>query len=312
MYRYKSLLFSFVLLGTLIQAACRKNNSVDPDDGQFRFSQTLTVDGRERTYQVNLPPTYYQSQGLALVLALHGGGGSAEQFEATNLLTAKANQAGFVVVYPDGLPAGALRLRTWNAGGCCGGAVENNFNDVNFISRLIDKLLADYPNLDPKKVYATGHSNGGMLAYRLACELPNKIAAIAPNACTMVARQCNPARAVPILHLHSENDQHVPYRGGVGNGLSGAYNPPLDSVFRVWAVKNACRTPNQLVINQVGYRLFRWANCQGNANIDFYLTKDGGHAWPGGLPGSDRGDPPATSINANDLLWAFFQQHQLP
>ena len=296
-----------LLISATIFFSCKQENN-PPVKKEYHFSETINVDGRQRTYVLNLPPNYYESSGFSLVVALHGGGGSGTQFENSSKLTEKANATGFIVVYPDGTGV----IKTWNAGTCCGSAVTNNVNDVHFISSLIDQLTTRY-KINPKKVYATGHSNGGMMCYRLACELPNKIAAIAPNASTMVVTQpCNPARPVPILHMHSKLDQHVVYTGGYGNGVSGVYCPPLDSVFNVWSINNNCVNPSQVTISNNSYTLTKWLNCSNNADINFYLTNDGGHGWPGGLPGSANGDIPSTAINANDLLWNFFQQYQLP
>ena len=291
----------------LLLAACKKDDTPTTPK-VYRFNSSIQVDGLTRTYTVNLPPNYYEASNLSLVIALHGGGGSGAQFESTNNLTPKANASGFIVVYPDGTGV----INTWNAGRCCGSAMNNKVDDVKFISQLIDKLLADY-KINPKKVYATGHSNGGILCHRLACELSNKIAAIAPNGCSMVmSTPCNPARPVPILHMHSKLDQHVPYQGGVGNGVTGISVPPLDSVFTVWSGKNGCTNPNQLSFSNSSYSLTKWLSCSNNSSIHFYLPNDGGHGWPGGLPGGPSSDIPSTAINANDLLWDFFQQYQLP
>jgi polyhydroxybutyrate depolymerase len=274
----------------------------------FRINGSMVVDGITRTYTLNLPPGYFLSSNFSLVIALHGGGGSGTQFETSSKLTDKANAAGFVVVYPDGTGL----IKTWNAGTCCGSAVTNNVNDVKFISQLINHLVATY-KINPKKVYATGHSNGGMLSYRLACELSNKIAAIAPNGSTMVVTSpCNPTRRVPILHMHSKLDEHIPYTGGYGNGISGVYAPPLDSVFNAWATINTCPPALQVTTTTPGYTLKRWLLCANSTTIHYYLTNDGGHGWPGGLPGGPNSDTPSTAINANDLLWDFFKQFQLP
>lgn len=299
------------LLSIFIVFACGKNKT---DSGQqYHLSGSLTVDGRNRTYWLNLPPGYDAGNNYSLVIALHGGGGSGEQFEASSRLSEKADAEKFIVVYPDGVQSdGLLRARTWNAGTCCDYAVEQNIDDVKFISQLIDQLTARY-KINPKKVYATGHSNGGMLSYRLACELSGKIAAIAPNGCSMVVKTpCNASRAVPVLHMHSVRDQNVPYKGGIGSGVSNTYFPPVDSVLNVWSGRNGCAIKKQPVETTTQYTHWAWSNCSGNTSIQWYLTEDGGHAWPGGLPGRTGADQPATSINANDLLWAFFQQYQLP
>ncbi|HTE28537.1 CE1 family esterase [Flavitalea sp.] len=279
----------------------------------FRFTGTISVDGLERTYLLNLPPSYYESNELSLVIALHGGGGNAEQFESSTGLTDKANASDFIVVYPNGVKStGILKAQTWNGGSCCDYAVEKNIDDVKFISQLIDLLVRNY-KINPKKVYATGHSNGGLMAYRLACELAWKIAAIAPNACSMsVTKPCDSSRPVPVLHMHSVNDKNVPYKGGYGDGVSKAYFAPVDSVLNVWSAINACGTKAQKVADNPGYTFFKWSDCLNQVNINYYLTKDGAHAWPGGEPGSALGDSPSKVIKANDLLWDFFQQFQLP
>lgn len=293
-------------ISVLFLSACKKNA---PANKQYRFHQSMVVGGYTRTYLLNLPPNYYEASDFSLVIALHGGGGSGEQFESSSLLTNKANAAKFIVVYPDGVQS-PLGNRTWNAGGCCAYASDHNIDDVGFISKLIDYLVANY-KINPKKVYATGHSNGGMLTYRLACELSDKIAAFAPNASTLVLTQpCSSSRAVPILHMHSELDENVPYQGGVGNGPAATYNPPVDSVLNVFQQKDQCANPAQVIVDNDKYRFTKWSDCTNNVSIQFYLTKDGGHAWPGGLPGSASGDTPSTAINANDLLWDFFQQYE--
>ncbi|HEX8357191.1 MAG TPA: PHB depolymerase family esterase, partial [Segetibacter sp.] len=221
--------------------ACKKNDTppVDTTPKVYRIADSINVDNRDRTYRLNLPPNYYEAENFSLIIALHGGGGDATQFETSSKLTEKANAAKFIVVYPEGVRSnGILRARSWNAGTCCDFAVANNINDVKFIAALIDKLVSKY-KINPKKVYATGHSNGGMLTYRLACELSDKIAAIAPNSCTMVTRTCNPVKPMAVLHMHSVLDTNIPYRGGVGSGAgtNGLTLPSLDSVLSVWSVK---------------------------------------------------------------------------
>ncbi|HKZ67156.1 MAG TPA: PHB depolymerase family esterase [Chitinophagaceae bacterium] len=310
----KLIAYSFLLTFPVLQFWSCKKNGAPQTEKVYRFSETMTVDGRARTYTLNLPPDYYNGADFSLVIALHGGGGDALQFESTSELTSKANAAQFIVVYPEGVKStGALAARTWNAGGCCDYARDNNIDDVNFIRQLIDKLLAGY-KINPKKIYSTGHSNGGMLAYRLACEIPNKIAAIAPNGCSMAVTQCNPSRPVPVLHMHSVLDTKVPYQGGSGSGIgtSGVYFPPIDSVLNAWSLKNTCITTAQVLINNSNYRFTKWSDCNNSVTIQYYLTMDGGHGWPGGLPGGPISDTPSVVINANDLLWDFFQQYQLP
>lgn len=301
-----------IILLIFLSISCKKKNEVGAAQN-YRFEGSFNVDGISRTYTVNLPPNYYEGSDFSLVIAMHGGGGSGLQFETSSLLTQKANASNFIVVYPDGVTStGLLALKTWNAGNCCGYAVTNNINDVGFISQLTDKLLATY-KINPKKVYATGHSNGGMMAYRLACELSNKIAAIAVSACTMVNNQpCSPTHAVPILHVHSNLDQNVPIAGGIGIGISNVNYPPVLSGLQTWVSLNNCPIPQKTILNNTNYTLTQWVNCTNNSSIQYYLTNDGGHAWAGGLPGTITGDLPSSAVNMNNLLWDFFKQYQLP
>lgn len=307
----RAVLYPFLCLATLLSLTSCSRKDTPQTTVVYHSYDSIVVDGLTRTFIVNLPPEYTSNSGYSLVIAMHGGGGEASQFESSSLLSQKADSAGFIVVYPNGVAStGPLAARTWNAGGCCDYARDNKIDDVNFIRQLITYLLGRY-KINPKKVYACGHSNGGMLSYRLACEMSDKIAAIATNSCSMVVTQtCNSSRAVPVLHMHSILDTKVPYKGGVG--ISDAYFPPLDSVFQVWSLKDACATSQSTLVNNASYKLTEWTSCTNSVEIHYYLTRDGGHAWPGGLPGSANGDTPSTVINANDLLWEFFQHYQLP
>ena len=303
----KYLFVSFLCLSFAV-SGCSKQ--VSGDQKNYRFNGTMTVDGMERTYLLNLPPDYYDTSNLPLVIALHGLGGNAAECERDYGITEKGNAAGFVVVYPEGVRNdGILGLRTWNAGTCCQFAMEHNIDDVHFVSVLIDTLLAHYA-INPKKVYVTGMSNGAMLTYRLACELSGKIAAIAAVSGTLLTTgPCKPGRAVPVLHIHSLQDEKVPYYGGTG--LDGYYFPPVDSGLNVWANIDACsETP--VVVDYGTYTFSQWNNSGNGATVECYLTKDGGHAWPGGLKSSRRSDTPSTAINATDVIWDFFKQYSLP
>ena len=264
----------------------------------FRFDRTLAVGGRDRSYTLNLPPNHYTSTAATpLVIALHGGGGNASQFENTSFITTKANAAQFAVVFPNGTSGGSA-LNTWNGGGCCGPAVQNNVDDVDFIRQLIVQLVQQH-RIDTRRIYATGHSNGAILAYRLACELPDRIAAIAPNAGSLMVPVCTPARAVPVLHMHSRLDTNVPVAGGLGSGIAGVAFAPLALTMSRMAAANGCATPPAVVASAALYTRTRWAPCNGSATVELLLTADGGHAWPGGAPGSAGGDPPSVAVNAN-------------
>jgi polyhydroxybutyrate depolymerase len=301
----------YLSLFCLLVLGCSNGDDPGPVP-KFRDYQSTRVDGRTRTFLLNLPPSYYSGPAnFPLVVAMHGTGGDAYQFEQDYAFSRLANDKEFVVAYPEGVRGnGLLGIRTWNAGYCCDYASENNVDDVKFIGELIGQLVARY-NIDPKRVYLTGMSNGGMMAYRLACEIPGQVAAIATVSCSMVTGQAiSPTQPMPVLHLHSELDTKIPPSGGIGIG--GYYFPPTDSVLNVWSVANGCTTGPQLVVDNAGYSLTEWENCENGVAIHYYLTKDGGHAWPGAVKSRPAADEPSRAIDANELIWDFFQQYELP
>jgi polyhydroxybutyrate depolymerase len=302
----KPLKLSFILSFSLTLLCCQFRDKIGTQTN-FRFNKSMTVDGLVRTYTLNLPPTYYEKSNLPLVIALHGGGGSAEQAESAYGLTEKANSEIFVIVYPEGVQSdGILRARTWNAGTCCDYAVEKNINDVNYISIMIDELLKNY-KINPKKVYVTGMSNGAILSYRLACEIPNKITAIAAVSGPMSLKEvCKSGKQIPILHLHSMLDQKVPVNGGTG--IAGNTFPAVIAGLNTWSKINECKTLAKVIRDDSKYKLTQWLDCKNNAIITYYLTKDGGHSWPGSVKIRPAADEPSAVINANDVIFDFFKQ----
>jgi polyhydroxybutyrate depolymerase len=266
---------------------------------------TITVGGLVRNYTLRLPSAYDGITPLPLVICMHGGFGSGTQVENQSQLTAKAEQEGFIMVYPDGTGS----IRTWNAGGCCGYALNNNIDDVGFIDALLDELIANHA-IDTTRIYATGMSNGGFMSYRLACELSERIAAIAPVSASMTIAACQPTRSVPVISFHSYQDSSVPYLGGVGDGVSNHYNSPQDSVLTAFALHADCAVLRDTLQHDATMTVVRWHECDCQQEMIHYITQDGGHSWHGGT-GTGIGDPPSTAVSANELMWDFFQMHSL-
>jgi len=219
-------------------------------------------------------------------------------------------------VFPNGLD-NASGARTWNAGNCCGANSDiKNTDDVGFISALIDTLVKNY-HIDRKRVYATGHSNGSMMCYRLASELSSKITAIAPNAGAFQMKTPYAAtRNVPVLHIHSLLDENAKYLGGKSQNyaLTGLDNVPVDSCLNVVAKRAGCTALKTTVSSYPLYTIYKWTNCTDSKfQVLLYLTKDGGHSWPGGhqSTGLDT-DPPSEAFVNNDIIWNFFSQYSLP
>lgn len=299
--------FSLCICFTML--SCGKDA---PKPLQYKFSEQVTIDGIRRTYIVKLPQNYYQNDSTrAMIIGMHGTGGSADQFERAYGFDQKADLEGFVAVYPDGVQkeGGLLKIRTWNAGTCCDFAMETDVNDVKFISTIIDNISGRF-HINLKKVYVSGMSNGGMMAYRVALELPHKVAAAGIVSATMVAPKDSSRQGiVPILHIHGAPDTKVPFNGGVGLGK---YNfPPVMEGINYWITRNHCAV-DPVVEQHQGYEKKSWKNSSGTTLVQCYFTEDGGHAWPSSSAQGRMGDTPSEVINATNLIWDFCKRFSLP
>jgi polyhydroxybutyrate depolymerase len=258
-----------------------------------------------------MPGGYAPATATPLVLVLHGGGGDAERTIDTTGFNTQADQVGFIAVYPNGSGALQDKVLTWNGGNCCGYAQKHNIDDTAFIKALIEELSATY-KIDPKRIYATGLSNGAIMAYRLACEMSGTLAAIAPVAGTQNVVSCQPEQPVSVIHFHGTNDQHLPYDGGVGKrSITGvAYQSVQDSV-NFWVRQDAC--PLTPTIEKTGHiTRSLYASCGQNSAVELITVEEGGHAWPGGRAAWSGGDEPTQEISATAVMWDFFAAHPKP
>jgi polyhydroxybutyrate depolymerase len=268
----------------------------------------LAHDGVERTYHV-IASGNYLKHPAPLVIALHGGGGDAEYLEMALHLEAKARRSGFILVYPEGTGRFRDRLLTWNAHNCCGYAREKNVDDVGFIRELIAAMKKDF-NVDPARVYVTGLSNGGMMAYRLGCELSDQIAAIAPVAGALNG-DCAPTHPISVIIFHGTADQHVLFDGGAPRKtfrLTNRVDRSVQYAVDFWVKQNGCEgEPTRATKGHVRSSL--WGKCRAGTAVALYVVEGGGHCWPGGDAAWRGGDEPTKEISANDLMWDFFQAH---
>jgi polyhydroxybutyrate depolymerase len=268
--------------------------------GEYRF--TFEHGGMTRFYLVHVPRSYH-GQKTPLLLALHGGGGSAD-YQANDAkygLISKSEQAGFIAVFPNGFSRFGGKLATWNAGSCCAGAVRNNVDDVGFIRDVIHRVERQ-ANIDSRRIFATGMSNGAMMSWRLACEA-REIRAIAPVEGTDNTIRCNPSRAVPVIQFHATNDEMVAFNGGPGPSSFTKVNfTSVPATQAKWVALNRADPKAVRVLTVPG------AHCdlhRGPAPVELCVTDSGGHSWPGGGTQQFRKQP-SQAISANDLMWAFF------
>ncbi len=271
----------------------------------------LVHNGIERSYLLYVPSAPDETKTYPLIIALHGGGGSARSMDSSTGLQAEAHRVKAILVYPNGIGRFKDRLLTWNAGNCCGYALEKQADDVGFISALIDALSKQYP-IDPGRIYATGMSNGGKMSYRLACNLSDKIVAIAPVAGSMEVPDCTPKYPVSVMVFHGTADTHILYEGGAPKKSIDKRHPRLDNSVRgainYWTKHNRCiKAPERT--EKWGIVRDMYTDCAGGSGVVLYSILGGGHAWPGGKKWRSSADAPTEALSASRKMVDFFLAH---
>jgi polyhydroxybutyrate depolymerase len=282
--------------------------------------ETIVFEGEKRTYIIDLPSTYDALTSYPLVLVFHGGGGNAENIREVTSFSQKAEEEKFIVVYPDGSGKLARRFLTWNCGFCCGYALENNIDDIGFIRALIQHLRGQY-NIDNTRIYATGISNGGIMAYRVGAELSDIVAAIAPVAAQIggqatkeekLWRIPEPDHPVSVIAINGMNDSRVPYDGGrPENNDTAVYSwMSTNESISFWVEQNQCNSfPERNVSESGNIIIDTYAGGRNYTKVRLVSIVNGTHSWPGGKKGWEQGDDPIQELNATDVIWEFFQHH---
>jgi len=315
----------FLAFGAIIiiinSSSCRKDNTNTPDND---YTSSMMWDGLKRTYLTHLPQDYKQIGPMPLVLALHGGGGDAEAMVKLTKggLNTLANEEGFVVIYPNGIE------KNWNDGRSGEEtnyrAHQENIDDVGFISELIDDQMTNL-NIDSKRVYVTGMSNGAMMTLRLGCELSHKITAIAPVAGNMpfnFLSDCSPDSVLSVMLIEGTDDPLMPYEGGDVTGPFGVVKLgkvlSAEQTIGLWANSNKCisspvtmEEPDLDPMDGTLVHKLIYNSCEDSTEVILYTIEHGGHTWPDGYQYLSSGIIGRTcrDINANEIIWAFFKRH---
>lgn len=279
--------------------------------GCTKPKQWISYDGRIRNYIIHIPSNYDAEEPIPLVLALHGGGGNSENMQDKTGFNQLANEEGFIVVYPDGTGRLINRLLTWNSGHCCGFAFKNDIDDVGFIRTLIEQIQQEFV-IDTNKIFITGHSNGGMMAYRLGSELSDIVAAIAPVAGSIGGKATEdsevwtitePSFPISVLAIHGLLDENVAYDGGRGNKTTGTRSDiSVNNSIDFWVEYNNCNPIPE--IEESGNIIIETYK-EGYMGTEVVLCTliNGEHWWPG----SEK--DPYKEISASELIWEFFKTH---
>ena len=287
--------------------ACARNVPAPADT-----THSLTHDGIERMYILHVPSSYDDRIPTPLVLSLHGGGGDAVNQRRVSGFNDLSDEKGFIVVYPNGTGKLEDKILTWNGGACCGYAAAHQIDDVGFIRALIAELQSQY-NIDPKRIYATGLSNGGIMSYRLACDASDLFAAVGPVAGTQNYVRCEPSEPVSVIHFHGTDDTRLPYDGGIGpESTTGVFYNSVEESVKFWLGANQCDlTPAAETFGDIHHE--RYSGCADQTEIELYTILGGKHAWPGSDgPAWPGGDEPTQTISASEIMWDFFAAHPKP
>lgn len=254
-----------------------------------------------RKYRLYVPAIYTGSQAVPLILNLHGYTSNALQQQLYSNFMPIADTANFLMVYPEG--KAPLGNQYWNAGF---GGTEN---DVLFMSDLIDSLKLTY-NIDLNSIYSCGMSNGGIMSYYLACNLPNRIAAIASVTGSMLKTwlSCAPSRPFPIMEIHGTAD-------GTVNYLGDATFAPIDSVVKKWSSHNNCNpapttfsVPNISLTDNSTALHYVYSGGTSGSSVELYKVIGGGHSWPGAFAFLANTNQ---DFSASVEIWRFFRKYKL-
>jgi len=318
MIKQKPIILSILFALFLLFVSLSSGNT-----SETNYSDSIIFGGLKRTYLIHIPSSHDKTKSTPLLIALHGGGGTGKNMVKLTLdgFDKLSDKKGFVVVYPDGIE------KHWNDGrsGEEGfRAHKEDIDDVGFISTLIDYLIKKL-NIDPKRVYITGMSNGAIMSYRLACELTEKITAIAPVAGNILQNSylsCSPSKPISVLSINNVNDPLLPFAGGNITGPFGFKKLgkvlSTSDTIRFWVNHNNCSISPVITHERDkdpkdGTRIRKevYGNGKDGTEVILYAIEGGGHTWPSGYQYLNERIVGKTSrdMNANEVIWDFFEKH---
>ncbi len=273
---------------------------------------TLQSGNLTRDAFVHVPSSYDKTKPTELVVNFHGFTSNAAEQILLTRMNRSADSRNVIVVYPDGIGA------SWNAGDCCGDSWTNSIDDVQLTKDLLAKMESDYC-VDPKRIFATGFSNGGFFSHRLGCEMSDVFGAIAPVSGVMGEdpAKCTPSRPMPVLDFHGTSDPVVPYKGGtpvIPIDLGSAFPISFRSVqttIDAWRAIDGCLGSGTVVYQNGDATCTEYGQCRGGAKVTHCKIDGGGHSWPGGLPVPPLGKT-SNDISASETILNFFDAHPLP
>lgn len=305
-----------ILFSPLIATAGKGCKGLTGESGQF--TKYITSNGIEREYLLYVPPRYKSNRPMPLVFNFHGLSRNPEfQFWYTKM-SELADKYKFILAFPLGWGAEVGGFPSWNGGFCCDPAAAAGIDDVAFVTDMIDQISSEYC-INPKRIFAAGHSNGGFMAARLGCELSDRIAAVASNSGFDVIQDCEPSRPVPVLVLHGTADVLAPYEGGPGIAPNLPEAPNVQEEVLEWASMNGCSDETVVTYQKGDVTCITYQDCEDDASVTLCTIEGGGHNWSGDIdlceefPGGCLISGYTTQdINASRAIWKFFAENPMP
>jgi polyhydroxybutyrate depolymerase len=281
--------------------------SAAPAAAARSVERTISVNGVSRSYLLYVPPG--SGKHLTAFMIFHGGGSTAVRTETYTNFDQFADRHGLAAVYPQGVG------NHWNDGRVNGR--ESSADDVAFVRAMLAELTAE-GIIDPKRVYATGISNGGFMSLHLACVMPAAIAGIGVIAADQpVDAACPSPRPLPAIFFHGTADKFVPFDGGPiakGFGNRGAALGDRETVA-IWKKQNGCGAVSRIQLppkdqsNPMRVTVESYS-CSPGQGLEHVIIEGGGHTWPGAhqnaLVTMFLG-PVDDDIEANQMMWEFFR-----
>ena len=305
---FQKLLFFLIILSCssdiINNELSDNNNNNDEDTNQFTEIQyglsehVVKFQGIERDFIMYIPEEYNHDSPSPLMFVFHGFGGSNNMIMYYSDFNSISERENFIVVYPQG--SSLWGSSHWNVGGFTNGS---DVDDVAYVDFLIELISQQY-NVNSDRLYATGMSNGGFFSFLLACQLSEKIAAIASVTGSMTTdtfENCDPLKEVPIMQIHGTDDSIVTYNGSAFIGSSS-----IESVLDYWRLNNYCNNSEVSELNDSdpndNFYVHRvlFDNGANGSKVDHYKVFGGEHIW---FMEDD--------INSSELIWEFFSQHDL-
>lgn len=269
----RSVAVSLLLVGLLLPA-CTTEEPVESNPTGLA----------QRPYDVEVPSGYDAARPAPLIVLLHGFGSDPATVAGYFDIAALAEQRGFLYVVPTGTPDAAGQL-FWNATDACCDLDGIGTDDSAYLAELVQQVQSDY-SVDPKRIYFVGHSNGGFMSYRMACDHSDVVAAIVSLAGAMWAdpAACAPSEPVSVLQIHGTADGVVAYDGGV---FAGHAHPGALATVEAWATYNGCATATTSEdgaldldsrLTDAETSVLTYTGCPGSGAVELWSIADGAHS----------------------------------